>query len=93
MTTPSHWRHEAPTRSTNSGNSGSRNYDVERVGHTKRDSLGILNLSFAATEREIKVVQTGINNNWIPNGYDVEVLFDAPINCFRVILTLTYMTS
>ena len=25
------------------------------MGHTKRDSLGILNLSFAATEREMKV--------------------------------------
>ena len=25
------------------------------VGHTKRDSLGILELPFAATEREIKV--------------------------------------
>ena len=47
----------------NSGNSGSRNYDVDRVGHTNRDSLGILNLSFAATEREIKV-QYSIDGNY-----------------------------
>ena len=69
-TPPSHPRHEAPPRSTNPGNSDSRNYDVNRVGHTKRDSLGILNLYFAATERKMKVHYRRLERIYHPDKYD-----------------------
>ena len=69
-TPPFHLRREAPPRSTNPGNSDSRNVDVNRVGHTKRDSLGILNLSFAATEREMKVHYRRLARIYHPDKYD-----------------------
>ena len=58
------------SRSTNPGNSGSRNYYVNRVGHTKSDSLDILNLSFAATEREMKVHYRRLARIYHPDKYD-----------------------
>ena len=47
-------RHEEAPRWNQSDK---RNYDPEKLGYTKRDSLGIINIprSTAATEREIKV--------------------------------------
>ena len=59
-TPPSHSRREVPLQSNNrnsgnSGNSNSGNYDADRVGHTRRDSLGIMKLTTTATDREIKI--------------------------------------
>ena len=54
----------------NPGNYGSRNYDVDRVGHMNIDSLGILNLSFAATEREMKVHYRRLARIYHPDKYD-----------------------
>ena len=46
-------REKSPIRTQ----SNNQNYDPKKVGHTRRDSLGILNtpVSTAATEREIKL--------------------------------------
>ena len=69
-TPPSHPRREAPPPSTNPGNSGSRNYDADRVGHTKRDSLGILNLSFDAIEIKMNVHYRRLARIYHPDKYD-----------------------
>ena len=52
--------------------SDKRNYDPEKVGYTKRYSLGILNIpvSAAATEREIKVQYRFFARIYYPDKYD-----------------------
>ena len=52
--------------------SDKRNYDPEKVGYTKRYSLGILNIpvSAAATEREIKVQYRRLARIYHPDKYD-----------------------
>ena len=40
------------------------------MGHTRRDSLGIMNLSIAATEREIKVQYVQLARKYHPDKYD-----------------------
>ena len=52
--------------------SDKRNYDPEKVGYTKRDSLGILDMpiSTAATEREIKVQYIRLAIIYHPDKYD-----------------------
>jgi hypothetical protein len=47
-----------------------RNYDPAKVGHTKRDSLGILNIPMSATEREIKVQYRRLARIYHPDKYD-----------------------
>ena len=52
--------------------SESQNYDPEKVGQNRKDSLGILNLpiSTAATEREIKVQYRCLARIYHPDKYD-----------------------
>ena len=58
------------SRFGNYGNSGNYKYDVNRVGHTKIDSLGTLELPFAATEREIKVQYKRLARIYHPDTYN-----------------------
>ena len=42
---------------------------MDRVGRTRRDSLGIMNLSLAATEREIKITYIRLARRYHPDKY------------------------
>ena len=46
------------------------NYDPAKVGHTKRDSLGILNIPMSATEREIKLQYRRLAKIYHPDKFD-----------------------
>ena len=52
--------------------SNKQNYDREKVGYTKRDSLGIINIpiSTAATEIEIKVQYRCLARIYHPDKYN-----------------------
>ena len=58
------------SRFGNSGNSGNYEYDVNRAGHTKRYSLGILEWTLAATERDIKVQYRRLAHIYHPDKYN-----------------------
>ena len=58
--------------SRTSGNGSYENYEflVNRVGHTRRDSLGILNLPRTSTEREIKIRYRQLARTYHPDKYN-----------------------
>ena len=63
-------RSEAPPRTSGNGNSGNYDYVVHKVGHTRRDSLGILNLPRTSTEREIKIRYRQLARTYHPDKYN-----------------------
>ena len=69
---PSPRREASPRQEESSrrNQSDQRNYDPEKVGHTKRDSLGILNIPMSATEREIKVQYRRLARIYHPDKFD-----------------------
>ena len=56
--------------SGNYGNFDNFQYDVNKVGYTKKDSLGILELPLAATEREIKVQYKKLARTYHPDKFN-----------------------
>ena len=51
-------------------NYGNYYFVVNRVGYTRKDSLGILNLSRTSTEREIKIRYRQLARTYHPDKYN-----------------------
>ena len=65
-------RSENPPRTSGDENGNYGNYDfvVNRVGYTRKDSLGILNLPRTSTEREIKIRYRQLARTYHPDKYN-----------------------
>ena len=63
-------RSEDPPRTSGNENGGNDDFVVNRVGYTRRDSLGILNLPRTLTEREIKIRYRQLARTYHPDKYN-----------------------
>ena len=61
---------EEAARTSGNENSGNYDYVGNRVGHTRRDYFGILNLPRTSTEREIKIRYRQLARTYHPDKYN-----------------------